>query len=139
MNPSANNGTSKYDLAERTAVFGENIIALCKSISETVITRPILGQLIRSGMSIGLNYAEATNASSKRDFRNKIHIVKKECQETKLTLRFLAKAVPEKKEIIRNTWKECHELTLIFQKIASSLANTVEMRKNSSKELKIGI
>ena len=115
------NRKRKYDLEERTAQFGEAIIELCQSIRETVVTKPILNQLVRSGTSIGLNYAEAVNASSKRDFRNKICIIKKESQESKLSLRFLAKAVPSKKEQIRSHWKECHELTLIFQKTLSSL------------------
>ncbi len=88
----------KYDLAERTALFGESIVELCDNVPATFITKPLLGQLVRSGTSIGLNYAEAINASSKKDFKNKISIVKKECQETKLTLRFIAKAVPKMKK-----------------------------------------
>lgn len=114
----------KYDLAERTAVFGEAIILMCRSIPLDAITKPLINQLIRSATSIGLNYAEAINASSKKDFRNKIHIVKKECQETKLTLRFLAAAVPSQKDALRKHWKECHELTLIFQTIVSSLKHS---------------
>jgi len=38
---------------------------------------------MRSGTSIGANYCEANNASSKKDFKNKIFICKKETQETK--------------------------------------------------------
>jgi four helix bundle protein len=115
--------TKNYDLEERTAKFGEEIIDLCKSISQATITRPIVLQLIRSGTSIGANYMEANGASSKKDFRNKIFICKKESQETKHWLRMLARCVPDKKDKIRNLWKEGQELTLIFQKIISSLAN----------------
>lgn len=111
----------KYDLAERTANFGDDVILLCKSIPLNAITRPLVSQIVRSSTSIGLNYSEAINASSKKDFRNKIFIIKKECQETKLSLRFLATAIPEEKDVLRIHWKECHELTLIFQTIASSL------------------
>jgi four helix bundle protein len=76
--------------------------------------------LIRSGTSIGANYCEANNASSKKDFKNKVYICKKECQETKHWLRMCAKCEPSKKEELKRLWKECHELTLIFQKISSS-------------------
>ncbi len=113
----------KYDLEERTAKFGENIIDFCKTINQDAINKPIISQIVRSGTSIGANYMEANAASSKQDFRNKIFISKKEAQETKHWLRMLAKYFPERKEEIRDTWKECQELTLIFQKITTSLDN----------------
>ncbi len=116
-----NKFTNKYNLEERTGVFGENIIGFCKNIKLSIITKPIINQIIRSGTSIGANYMEANGASSKRDFRNKIYICKKESQETKHWLRMIVKAVPESKEDAKNLWKECQELTMIFQKITSSL------------------
>lgn len=112
---------SNYDLEERTAKFGEEIIDFCKSIKQDVITKPIISQLIRSATSIGANYMEANAASSRKDFRNKIFICKKETQETKHWLRMIAKCAPERKEEIKKLWEECQELTLIFQKITSSL------------------
>ncbi len=66
--------SNNYDLEERTAKFGESVIEFCKSIKQDVITKPIIGQLVRSGTSIGANYMEANAASSKKDFRNKIFI-----------------------------------------------------------------
>ncbi len=78
-------------------------------------------QLIRSGTSIGANYMEANGASSKRDFRNKISICKKESQETKHWLRMLAKCENPKKDGLRILWQEAQELTMIFQKITNSL------------------
>lgn len=108
----------KYDLEERTAIFGEKIIELCKKAPKTVITIPIIGQLVRSGTSVGANYCEANGASSKKDFRNKIFICKKESKETKYWLRMLGKSVPELKEECLKLWQEAQELTLIFSKIA---------------------
>ena len=113
--------SNKYNLEERTAEFGKNIIKFCKSINQDAINKPIISQLIRSGTSIGANYMEANAASSKKDFGNKIFISKKEAQETKHWLRMIAEANPEKTEETRKLWKECQELTLIFQKITSSL------------------
>jgi four helix bundle protein len=111
---------NKYDLEERTAKFGENTIEFCKTVKENFINKPLITQIIRSSTSIGANYCEANNASSKKDFRNKIFICKKECQETKHWLRMLAKCFPENKEIIRKLWSECQQLTMIFQKIINS-------------------
>ena len=110
----------KYDLEERTAEFAEKIIELCKKAPKNTVTIPIISQLVRSGTSIGANYCEANGASSKRDFRNKIFICKKEAKETKYWLRMLAKAAVELKEECMVLWKEAQEYTLIFSKIASS-------------------
>jgi four helix bundle protein len=113
--------SNNYDLEERTAKFGEDIIDFCKSINQDAISKPIINQLVRSATSIGANYMEANGASSKQDFKNKIFICKKESQETKHWLRMINKTNPEKTEETRKLWKECQELVMIFQKITSSL------------------
>ena len=118
-----NQFSNKYDLEERTAKFGEQIITFCRSVKSDKLADPILNQLIRAGTSVGANYMEANGASSKKDFQNKIFIFKKEIQETKHWLRMSKSFMAEKSEIIDLLWKEAQELTLIFQKIGSSLKN----------------
>ena len=61
----------QYDLEERTAVFGENIIDFIKTVERNEINRPLSNQIVRSATSIGANYMEANQASSKKDFTNK--------------------------------------------------------------------
>lgn len=112
-----NKTDSKYDLEERTALFGENLILFLKTIKETTLNKPLLIQLIRSGTSIGANYCEADGAESKKDFQHKIGICKKESKETKYWIRMLSLLHPEKKEELRVLWKEAQELTLIFSKV----------------------
>lgn len=112
---------SKYDLEERTAKLGEEIIKFCRAIKQDAVTKPLISQLIRSGTSIGANYMEANAASSKKDFQNKIFIAKKEAQETKHWLRMIAFAVSGTKDASRKLWQEAQELTMIFQKITTSL------------------
>jgi len=111
----------KFDLEERTLRFSEEIIDFCKTVPKSIISSPIINQLIRSATSIGANYMEANNAASKKDFRNKIFICKKESQETKYWLRLMKKCSEDGK--IDALWQECHEFSLIFQKIISSLNN----------------
>jgi four helix bundle protein len=62
-NPNVN---KKYDLEERTALFGENIIAFVKTIPQTVINKSLISQIVRSGTSVGANYMEADAAESKK-------------------------------------------------------------------------
>ncbi|TSC89912.1 MAG: hypothetical protein G01um10143_402 [Parcubacteria group bacterium Gr01-1014_3] len=113
--------SKKFDLEERTARFGEEIIKFCKKAPHNQLNQPILHQLIRSGTSIGANYMEANGASSKKDFRNKIFICKKEAQETKHWLRMTLVSMPDFRDEAKKLWQESHELTLIFQKISSSV------------------
>ena len=112
---------NKYDLEERTSLFAENIVSLAKSIPKNNVTLPILDQLIRAGTSIGANYMEANGASSKKDFKNKIFICKKESKETQYWLRVIAKAIDKEnlKESCRKLWQEAKELSMIFATIAS--------------------
>jgi four helix bundle protein len=111
----------KYDLEERTALFGENIIRLCKGLPQTPITRPLITQLVKAATSIGANYSEADDAESPKDFKHKIGIVKKEARECKHFLRMLITATPSKKEAIQSLWQEAKEINLIFNAIFRKL------------------
>lgn len=113
----------KYDLEERVVIFSEKLILLCKTLSLTVISKPLIDQLIRSGTSIGANYMEANACSSRKDFINKINIARKESKETLYWLRLLAVQFPERKESLRPLWKEAHEISLILGGILKSAKN----------------
>jgi len=106
-----------YDLEERTALFGENIIDFVKTLPINPINSELIRQIIKSGTSIGANYMEADAAESKKDFRHKIAICKKEAKETKHWLRMIAKANQERKDKCKELWSETQELTLIFSSI----------------------
>lgn len=107
----------KYDLEERTAKFGENIIKFCKIVPKNPITSPLITQLVKCGTSVGANYCEADDAESKSDFRHKIGICKKESREAKHFIRMIVVASPELKESAKPLWQEAKELNLIFNTI----------------------
>jgi four helix bundle protein len=111
----ANNPKKKaYDLEERTAQFGEAIIAFAKCVPQNVVTLPLIGQLVRAGTSVGANYCEADDSVSKKEFRYKIGICKKESRESKYWLRMVAAAADDTKQHGRVLWQEAKELHLIF-------------------------
>src|SRR6478752_7370964 len=95
-----------FDLEERTARFGEEVVRFCKRIAVTPITDPLIRQIIRSGTSVGANYCEADDAVSGKEFRQKIGTCKKESRETKHWLRMIAAAEPEHADRARVLWKE---------------------------------
>lgn len=115
--------TKKYDLEERTAKFGEEVIEFAKKIPVNEITKPLISQLLRSGTSIGANYCEADDAESGKDFKHKIGICKKEARETKHWFRMITKAVPGLENQARILWQEAKELNLIFNSINKSFKN----------------
>ena len=115
QNPNSND--RPYDLEERSARFGETVIDLCKKVPLGPLTNRLVDQLIGASSSIGANYCEADDAVSKKDFRHKISISKREARESKHFLRLIARAVPELRDEARTLWQEAKELHLIFAAI----------------------
>ena len=113
----------KYDLEERTAKFGEDIIKFCKKVPRGPMTDPLVTQLVKAGTSTGANYSEADDAESKDDFRHKIGICKKESRESRHFIRMIAVAVPELQYEARKLWQEAKELNLIFNEIYRKVKN----------------
>src|SRR5262245_8850985 len=60
-----------YDLAERTALFGENIIRFAKRVPREPVNNRLIHQLVGAGTSIGANYCEADDGVSKADFKHR--------------------------------------------------------------------
>ena len=121
--PNSKNPKQKYDLEERTAKFGEEIIKFADKVPKNAITLSLIGQLVKAGTSVGANYAEADEANSRKDFINKIAISKKETKETKYWLRLIAHTLPEFTPEARKLWKEAQELNLILAAIIRSSKN----------------
>jgi len=109
-----------FSLSDRTVNFSTDVLSFCKNEKPTFVTRPLIDQLIRSATSIGANYAEANNAASKTDFKNKIFIAKKESAETKYWLTLLSDLVDNKQKCTE-LLAESHYILMTFQKIINTL------------------
>lgn len=123
---------SSYSLSNRTIQFAKDILVFCNTIKQTPITSPMINQLVRSAMSIGANYAEANNASSKSDFRSKIFIAKKEAAETEYWLTLLEDIV-RNKEVCLKLKQECHFILMTLQKIISTINNSEQKTVNGKR------
>ena len=115
----------KFDLEERTAVYGESVIHFCERFPRTAITKPLIRQLVRASTSIGANYCEADESATKREFRYRISLCRRESRETRHWLRMLVAAIPDARDEARLLWKEANELTKIFAAIHRSSAPDV--------------
>ncbi|HEX4662361.1 MAG TPA: four helix bundle protein [Candidatus Saccharimonadales bacterium] len=118
---------TKYKLEERTLAFSVRVVKHCARLKQPTI-RSIVDQLIRSATSIGANYAEANNAASKTDFRNKIFIAKKEAAETKYWLALLA-ALGDKDTELEELQREAQWILMTLQKIISTMRAKTENGK----------
>ena len=76
---------------EKCLMFATRIVNLCRFLDKENKGKYIVDQIMRSGMSIGANYAEAECAISDNDFLAKLYISLKECNETLYWLRLLRK------------------------------------------------
>ncbi len=74
---------------EKCLLYATRIVNLCRFLDKEKKGRHIIDQIMRSGMSIGANYAEAECAISDSDFIAKLYISLKECNETLYWLRLL--------------------------------------------------
>lgn len=110
-------GKHPFDLEERTFNLGKNILKFAGRLPQDNVMRPVVNQFVRSGTSIGANYSEANEASSKKDFLNKISISKKEAKETQYWLKLIVELVPKESDEAKILLKEVQELNLIFAAI----------------------
>jgi four helix bundle protein len=119
-----NTNTTKIDIHDRTLQFARNCINFAKTIPQTVITRPLVNQFIKSSTSIGANCAEANTAQSRFDFIHKLGIAKKEALETKYWLVLL-------REIKGST--ECEKLETEAREIHNILHSIItKTRENTN-------
>ena len=62
------------DLLNRTFLFGVAVIKFLITLPDTSDLKIIKYQLVKAAISIGVNYEEAQEGSSKADFINKVNI-----------------------------------------------------------------
>ena len=108
----------RYDLEERTLEFGKRVIRLCQSLPKNTVNFKLIDQLIRSGTSIGANYREANETETRKDFRYRIRICRKEAKESTYWLKLVIEANPTLSSRIEPLVQEGCEFVKIFAAIA---------------------
>src|ERR1051326_661806 len=101
-------GRHPFDLEERTAVFGENVVRFSKKIPRGPGNDRLIDQVVGSGTSVGANYREANEGVSKKDFRHPISRCIKEAKETKFFLRMIVASEPQLAEEARGLYRDAN-------------------------------
>jgi four helix bundle protein len=109
-------------ILEKSFRFGVRIVKFyLVCVKKEYHVKDILKQLLRSGTSIGANVAESQEATSKRDFINKLSIALKEARETEFWLKLLRESeIINEKEFI-SLINDCNELIRILISIIKKL------------------
>jgi four helix bundle protein len=106
------------ELENRLIGFSSMIINLGENLKDSYTSSQLSKQIIRSGISCSLNYGEAQNAESRKDFIHKNSIVLKELRETLVNLKLIKSSDLMKEEItINRALAENDELVAIFTRL----------------------
>ena len=103
-----------FDLKERKAIFGEEIVRLSKRIPRNPANKRLIDQLVGAGTSIGANSGEAKAGMSHKDFQRAIKRCLKESKATRFLLCMVAASEPVLAIEARDLYREAGELIRIF-------------------------
>ena len=110
-----NRNSKQYDLEDRTFEFARRVRRFVKLLTKTIANIEDGKQLIKASGSVGANYIEANESLSKKDFRMRVKISRKESKESRYWLRLVDIFKDEELEEERNYLvRESTELMNIF-------------------------
>ena len=107
----------RYDLEERCLKFAQRVRNYVKKLPRTISNIEYGRQLIKASGSVGANYIEANESLSKKDFKMRIKISKKEAKESRYWL-ILTEPFKENQKEKDELIDEVTELMKIFGSIA---------------------
>ena len=108
------NSEWKKSFLDRLLKFSVSVVNLSNQLPKTPAGFAIASQFIRSGTSIGANVEEAQDASSTKDFVQKLSIALREARETNYWLRIMQMTEMISKEKTSRVILECGEIIAIL-------------------------
>jgi len=108
--------SKQYDLEERCLIFAKRINDYIRKLPKDIPNIENSRQLARAGGSVGANYIEANESLSKKDFKMRVKISKKEAKESRFWLT-LTEPLKENQEEKTKLIQEATELMKIFGSI----------------------
>ena len=112
------NSKPVYDLEERTFQFAKDVRLFVKTLPNKTANIEDSRQVVKASGSVGANYREANEALSKKDFKMRIKICRKESKESAYWLRLINETNNLKNaEEAERLRQEANELKKIFSSI----------------------
>ena len=107
-----------FDLEERTYRFAKDVALFCKKLPRTINNIEYIKQLLKASASVAANYIEANEALSKKDFKMRIKICRKEAKESAFWLKLIIETNEKKFQLEgERLLSEATELKKIFSSI----------------------
>ena len=110
-------------IKRRTKQVGIEVILLVNQFPNSIASRAISNQIIRSSTSVGANYRAACRAKSTADFINKLKIVEEEADETIYWLEIIEETNLYHSPKINEHKKELNELISMIVSSIKTLRN----------------
>ncbi len=111
----------KKEFKDRIYKYIMRLVKFLSSLPKDNVTREIVGQLMRSGTSIGANYFEAQSASSKKDYQNFFSHSLKSANESKFWLTILS----DTGLVLKEALGECDWLLQETKELANIFASSI--------------
>jgi four helix bundle protein len=101
---------SAEEFKQRTKRFALRVIRLVESLPATRTTNVLVGQLLRSGTSVGANYRAACRARSAAEFRSKLGTVEEEADESIYWIELLVESGKVRQNLVAALIQEANEI-----------------------------
>ena len=111
---------------ERLLTFAVRIINLANKLPRTPAGFAIATQLIKAGTSVGSNAEEAQDASSRKDFVQKLSIALRESRETQYWLRVISGSRLLSADDVDLELAECGEIVAILTSSVKSSKQKIQ-------------
>ena len=125
---------NSIELQNRLLKFTTEIITYTKSVNKNYVGEILSKQIIRSGTSISLNYAEVRGSESMKDFIHKMHVVLKELRETEVCLKLIGMNKLVKPRLENDPiLEEANQLIAIFVSSITSAKQNLAHTKSANR------
>jgi four helix bundle protein len=116
------------NLEDRIVRFAARCIKVCATLPKSAVgSMSLADQLFRSSTSIAVNYAEACEAESARDFVHKLKIAMKELSETRMWLKLIGEAGYVENAKLADLVCESKELSRIFSASVTTTKRKIQV------------
>jgi len=109
------------DIKEWTLDFSISIIKLSTSLKKADVDYDVIGQLRRSGTSVGANVREAKSSLSRKELIKYYAIALKSANETDFWFEIIKKGYEFKSELLTKCWEELEQIEKVLASIIIKL------------------
>jgi len=109
------------DIKEWTLDFSILIIKLSAALKKTDIDYDVIGQIRRSGTSVGANIREAKSSVSRKELIKFYAIALKSANETDFWLEIITKGYDYRSELLTEIWEELKQIEKVIASIIIKL------------------